>query len=75
MPRAKAASSASRICAELKIGDFNQFSVGLDVGFGVDFFFLLELLVLDFEDLLLFEDFEECLECLERERSGSCTLV
>ena len=50
MPRAKAASSTARICAELKIGESNYSSVCEDD----DFFFLVLLLELELELELLF---------------------
>jgi hypothetical protein len=75
MPRAKAACSASRICAELRIGDSTQFSVALEELF----FFLVELLLLLVLVLELFFFFDEELDLdfdlelwrFERERSGS----
>src|SRR5437879_8571292 len=76
-PRAKAASSASRICAELKIGESNQSSAAV-VDFSFVLFFLAESVdvVDDFFWLLVDRDFEDFfLECLEREISGSRTRV
>src|ERR1043166_2661564 len=85
-PRAKAASSASRICAELRIGESNQSSEasGVDFFAAVPLFFFLEatLFFLESEsdvssDFLRRVDFALLLlaERLERERSGSRTLV
>ena len=76
MPRAKAASSTSRICAELKIGESNYSSVCDDD----DFFFLLVLeLELELELFFFFFDLVLLdlllLLCFDFERSGSCTWV
>src|SRR6266699_5364564 len=68
-PRAKAASSASRIWAELKIGESNQPSRSFEI--------VLASGSIDFDDFFFFEAlvFELFLECLECERSESCILV
>ena len=70
MPRAKAASSALRICAEVKIGESNQPSRSFEVALasgrsGVDDFFFVEDLV---RELLLCER-------LDRERLELRTFV
>src|ERR1700730_10445152 len=71
-PRAKAASSAARICAEVKMGESNQ----SPVFFGLDCFFEASSSLATF-DLFVLEDvrFDFLVECLEREISRSYTLV
>src|SRR6266705_788527 len=64
-PRAKAASSASRICAEVKIGESNQPSRSFEVAFASDPAAFDELFFL--EDLLC--------ERFDRERLEFCILV
>ena len=69
-PPAKAASSASRICAEVKIGESNQPSRSFEVALASD--------SVGCEDFFFFEDlvFElRLFECLDRERPELRTLV
>src|SRR5436189_803110 len=66
-PLAKAASSAARICAEVKIGEFNQPSRFFEVALASE--------SIDFDDFFFFEDLLFELFFLDRELLELCTLV